>query len=245
MRVKICGLTDPEHVEAAAALGVEFIGLVFAERSRRRLTVEQAKRLVAALPSRAGPELTLRTGGGGLWFDRCADALDQLAERRRPLLVGVFADQPASLVNSIADAVGLDMIQLSGNERWETALQMRRPVIKTVRTEPDLGLAALRLRLETGMAHLVQLDAFVEGELGGTGRLASWELAAGLAEEMPVMLAGGLTPGNVGEAVATVRPWAVDVSSGVEREGTKDVGLIQQFVQAARGAAVGMGMYGR
>jgi phosphoribosylanthranilate isomerase len=245
VHIKLCGLTHPEHVETAATLGVEFIGLVFAERSRRRVTVEQAKRLVAVLPPRepAGPTLTL--GGGGLWFDRCADALDRLAEARRPLLVGVFADQPPSLVNSIAEAVGLDLVQLSGDEHWETALQMRRPVIKTVRTEPGMGVPAMRLRLETGMAHLLHLDAYVEGELGGTGRLASWELGAGLAEEMPVMLAGGLTPDNVLDAVTAVRPWAVDVSSGIEREGVKDVGLMQEFVQAARSAAVGMGMHGR
>jgi phosphoribosylanthranilate isomerase len=244
VRVKLCGLTQPEHIDTAATLGVEFIGLVFAQQSRRRVTVEQAKRLVAVLPPREPAAVTLPLGGGGLWFDRCADALDRLIEQRRPVLVGVFADQPPSLVNSIAEAVGLDVIQLSGNERWETALQMRRPVIKTVRARPGAGATALRLGVETGMAHLLHLDAFVEGELGGTGRTAPWDVAAAIAGEMPLMLAGGLTAENVGDAVAAVQPWAVDVSSGVERAGVKDPLLMQTFVQAAR-AAVGMGVYGR
>lgn len=244
MRVKICGLTDPSHVEATAALGMEFIGLVFAERSRRHITVEQAKRMLMPLPEREAPEPTLELGGGGLWFQRCAAALDGLIAGRRPLIVGVFADQPPALMNSIAEMVGLDLIQLSGNERWETCLQLRRPVIKTVRTEPGLAGAAVRQRIETGMAHLLHIDAYVEGELGGTGQPAAWDVAGELARELPVMLAGGLTPANVGEAVAVVRPWAVDVSSGVERDGVKDVGLIGDFVRAARAAAVGTGAHG-
>jgi len=244
MRIKICGLTDPSHVEATVALGVEFIGLVFAERSRRHVSVEQAKRLMAALPPREAPEPTLELQGSGLWFQRCADALDALVVQRRPLVVGIFADQPVALMNSIAEMVGLDLIQLSGNERWETCLQLRRPAIKTVRTEPGVASAALRQRIETGMAHLLHIDAYVEGELGGTGRPAAWDVAAGLAAELPVMLAGGLAPANVGKAIAAVRPWAVDVSSGVERDGAKDVRLIEEFVRAARAAAVGTGTHG-
>jgi phosphoribosylanthranilate isomerase len=245
MRVKICGVTRPEHVDAAAAAGAAFIGLVFAERSRRHLNVEEAKRLASVLPPRTEPVLrTISPHGGGLWFQRCAEVLDTLIERGRPLLAGVFADQPAAIVNSIADAVDLDLIQLSGNERWEMCLQMRRPVLKTVRTDPTLPAGVLRLQIESGMAHLIHLDSFVPGELGGTGRTAAWDVAESLATEFPLMLAGGLTPANVGEAVTVVRPWAVDVSSGVERDGVKDIGLIEEFVRAAEGAAAGMGSHG-
>ena len=239
-RVKICGVTAPEHVEAAAEAGAAFIGLVFAERSRRHVTVEQAKRLVSVLPRRQGPALTaLPLGGRGLWFTRCADAIDSLIVRRRPLVVGVFADQPASLINSIAEAVDLDLIQLSGTERWDACLQMKRPTIKTLRTPPGLTATDLRLQIEAGFAHLCHLDSFVPGELGGTGHIASWEIAADLADGLPLMLAGGLTPENVGEAIRTVHPWAVDVSTGVERDGVKDVELIREFVREAEWATMG------
>jgi len=244
MHVKICGLTHPEHIEAATAVGAEFIGLVFAERSRRHVTVQQAKRLVAVLPPRRSPAAaSLPLEGGGRWFVRCAEAVDALIGRGRPLVVGVFADQPPAIVNSIAEAVDLDLIQLSGNERLDACLQMRRPTLKTVRTVPGLTATALHRGIEPGMAHLIHLDAYVTGELGGTGVTAAWDVAAALSEEMPIMLAGGLTPENVAEAVATVRPWAVDVSSGVERGGVKDVALIGAFIEAARGAAVGMGTH--
>ncbi|MGH2583387.1 MAG: phosphoribosylanthranilate isomerase, partial [Dehalococcoidia bacterium] len=103
---------------------------------------------------------------------------------------------------------------------------------------------ALHRGIEPGMAHVIHLDAYVAGEMGGTGVTAAWDVASALSEEMPIMLAGGLTPVNVAEAVVTVRPWAVDVSSGVERDGVKDVVLIESFIQAARGAAVGTGTNG-
>lgn len=245
MRVKICGLTRPEHVEAAASAGASFIGFMFAERSRRHITVEDAKRLSAVLPPRDQPAVeSLYLEQPGLWFQRCANALDALIARRRPLTVGVFVNQPVALVNAIAEAADLDLIQLSGDERWETCLQLRRPVIKALRSANDCSCVQDLLRTaEAGTASLCLLDAEVPGEYGGTGQTADWEVAAQVAASMPLMLAGGLTPENVGAAIATVRPWAVDVSSGVERDGLKDVDLIQDFVRAARSAAVGMGTY--
>ena len=235
MRVKICGLTLPEHAAAAHHAGAEFIGLVFAERSRRRVTVEQARRIAAALPPRGAPpaeSLTLTTGG--LWFERCAAALDDLIGLGRPLVVGVFADQPVTLINSIAEAADLDLIQLSGDEPWEICLELRRPAIKTLRAGADADPAGLLASVETGTASLCLLDADVPGQLGGTGRAANWSVAAEVARTLPLMLAGGLTPGNVAEAVARVQPWAVDVSSGVERERVKDPDLIRQFVQEVK-----------
>jgi phosphoribosylanthranilate isomerase len=245
VHVKICGVTKPEHVEAASASGASIIGLMFAERSRRRVTVEEAKRLVAVLPRRTAPPESLRLVGDGLWFERCAAALEALIGERRPLLVGVFANQPATLVNSIAEAVGLDLVQLSGDEPWETCLRLRRPAIKALR--PVNGCAGARDLLraaEAGTASLCMLDADVSGEYGGTGQRADWAVAAEVARALPLMLAGGLTPENVGEATAAVRPWAVDVSSGVERDGVKDVALIEAFVQAAGRAASGVGSDG-
>ena len=234
--VKICGVTQPAHVEAACAAGADFLGLVFAEQSRRRLTVEQAKRLIAVLPPREEPPLValpLPPGHtGALWFDRCAAALESLLARRRPLLVGVFADQPASLVNSIAETLALDLIQLSGNEPWEDCLLLRRPVIKTERVAPQDDPGVITARAEAGTASLLHLDTAVAGHLGGTGATFDWEIGRAIAERLPVLLAGGLNPANVAEAVRTVRPWGVDVSSGVETNGVKDVNKIAAFIAA-------------
>jgi phosphoribosylanthranilate isomerase len=244
MHVKICGITRPEHVEAAAAAGAAFVGFMFAERSRRHITVEDAKRLSAVLPPRDEPALeSLRLEQPGLWFRRCADALDALFTRRRPLTVGVFANQPVALVNAVAEAADLDLIQLSGDERWETCLQLRRPTIKALRSGSGCSAQDLLRAAEAGTASLCLLDAEVPGEYGGTGQTADWQVAAQVAASLPLMLAGGLMPENVGTAIATVRPWAVDVSSGVERDGIKDVELIHDFVRAARSAAVGMGTH--
>ena len=242
--IKLCGLTLPEHAEAAAEAGAEFVGLVFAEQSRRRVTVEQARRIAAALPERREPPAqTLELIGAELWFGGCAAALDVLIGRGRPLVVGVFADQPVSLMNSIADAADLDLIQLGGNERWDTCLRLHRPAIKTLRAGAGARARDLLMMVEPGTASLCLLDADAPGQYGGTGTKADWQVATELAGSIPLMLAGGLTPENVAEAVATVRPWAVDVSSGIERDGVKDVALIRDFVAAARAAAVGTGSY--
>jgi phosphoribosylanthranilate isomerase len=245
MRVKICGLTRPEHVEAATTAGASFVGFMFAERSRRHITVEDAKRLASVLPPRGEPAIeSLRLDQPGLWFRRCADALDALIDRGRPLTVGVFANQPVALVNAVAEAADLDLIQLSGDERWEMCLQLRRPTIKALRPGNGCSCAQDLLRVaEAGTASLCMLDAEVPGEYGGTGQRADWEVATRVAASLPLMLAGGLTPENVGAAITTVRPWAVDVSSGVERDGVKDVDLIHDFVRAARSAAAGMGTH--
>lgn len=244
VRVKICGLTRPEHAEVTVELGVEFIGLVFAEQSRRRVTVEQARRIAEALPPRAQPVVeNLPLAGAQLWFRGCATALEGLIAGGRPLVAGVFADQPVSLMNSIAEAADLDIIQLGGNEPWETALRLHRPAIKTLRAVAGSRARDLLVSVEAGTASLCMLDAQVAGQLGGTGERADWDVAAELARSIPLMLAGGLAPGNVQEAIERVQPWAVDVSTGVERDGVKDGDLIREFVRAAR-AAVGTATHG-
>ena len=160
----------------------------------------------------------------------------------QPKLVGVFVNAEPREVNSIADEVGLDMAQLSGDEDVDYLSEIQRPVIKAVHvpSEPPAevawpgvrrGLAILR---EAGAVPL--LDTEVEGQAGGTGRPFDWEVARELAQDFDFMLAGGLTPENVAEAVARVRPWAVDVSSGVETDGVKDTAKIRAFIQAVRRA---------
>lgn len=236
--VKICGVTLPEHALAAMAGGAAMIGFMFAEKSRRRLTVEQARGILAALPARdetAVENLTLVEGG--TWYERCAVALTGLIERRGPLRVGVFANQPVSLMNSIAETLDLDLIQLSGDEPWESCLRLRRPAIKALRARFGDMAVDLQGTIEAGTAALLLLDAHVPGAFGGTGQRADWLVAAALAKAQPLLLAGGLDSANVAEAVARVRPWGVDVSSGVEQDGVKDVDLIREFLRAARGVA--------
>src|SRR3989304_853471 len=150
----------------------------------------------------------------------------------RPLLVGVFADQDADTINGIAEECGLDMVQLSGSEPWEMCSLLSRPVLKCLKVRQDQ--LAEDILAAVGEGALVLLDPYVEGAYGGVGVTLDWDVAAQVAARLPVVLAGGLTSDNVAEAVRTVRPWAVDVSSGVETEGVKDVAKIRAFIKAAK-----------
>jgi len=217
--IKICGLREPVYALAAAEAGADFIGLVFAE-SRRRVSVEEALAIVRALGE------PLSAAGGD------AEHIEALLRRKRPLVVGVFADADAETVNRTAEAVGLDLVQLSGDEPWDMCDKLSRPVLKAVKVKHDTSAGEIIAGLRPGAIPL--LDTHVEGALGGTGRPFDWSVAAEVARRFPIVLAGGLTPENVGEAVRRVRPWAVDVSSGVETDGAKDVVKMRAFVAAVR-----------
>jgi phosphoribosylanthranilate isomerase len=217
--VKICGLREPAHAIAAAEAGADFVGLVFAE-SRRRVTVEQARAIACAL----GEPLTAA--------GRDARQIEALLRRKRPLVVGVFAGADAETVNRTAEAAGLDLVQLSGDEPWDMCGKFSRPVLKAVKVKDGMSAEEVIADLRPGAVPL--LDTHAEGALGGTGMTFDWAVAAEVARRFPIVLAGGLTPENVGEAVRLVHPWAVDVSSGVETDGVKDVGKIRAFVAAVR-----------
>jgi phosphoribosylanthranilate isomerase len=219
--VKICGVTDPSHARAAAAFGADFVGMVFAP-SRRQVTLGQAKSIAAALGKEPGKRIA----------NADVATIEAALAGRRPLLVGVFADQDADTINAIAEEVALDLVQLSGSEPWELNEHISRPVLKCMKvrakeTAPEV------LRHYHGGAVLL-LDPFVEGTYGGTGQTLDWRVAGEVARETPTVLAGGLTPENVAEAVRTVHPWCVDVSSGVETEGEKDTDKIRAFILAAK-----------
>jgi phosphoribosylanthranilate isomerase len=221
---------------AAKDAGADFVGLMFAPTSRRRLSVEEARAIVASLAGRT-PEPPLLSLGAehdvASWFRHGAEALDRLLARRSPLTVGVFEDQSLDEVNTIADAVGLDLIQLSGDETWAECLLANRQVVKAVDvSEGDSGSDVLA-SVDAGTAIACLLDAS-----RGKGVELDRTVAAKVAGAMPVWLAGGLTPDNVSDAVEQVQPWAVDVSSGVETDGAKDPEKIRAFVQAAKGAVV-------
>jgi phosphoribosylanthranilate isomerase len=243
VRVKICGCRTPEQALTAAQAGADFIGLNFVPQSRRWVSAEEASDIVRALgaPLRdielTSPPSLFRAPGDDLraWYEHGAGALERLLERKRPLTVGVFANQDAEEINEIVDECGIDLVQLSGGEPWGHCLLVNRQVIKVLHLGAAEEPAAALGRVETGTALALLLDRQEAGAMGGTGKTLDWDLAAKLGASMPVWLAGGLTPENVLSAIETVRPWAVDVSSGVETDGVKDLAKIRAFVAAVKG----------
>ena len=215
-QVKICSVQEAEHILAAAEAGANFVGLNFVPGVRRRLPEDKAREMVRTYRDRYGSN--------------------------GPKLVGIFVDQPLDEVDRILQECDLDMAQLSGHESLEYAKQVSRPVIKVVHVpaeRPDeevvAGLRPLLADLESaGILPLLHPD--VGPALGGTSAAFDWEIARALAADQRFLVAGGLDPENVAQAVRQVQPWGVDVSSGVETAGIKDVEKIEAFVQGAKAA---------
>lgn len=155
--------------------------------------------------------------------------------RRLPTFVttvGVFVDPSRDEVLGALDACGIGVAQLHGDESPELCLSLPIPVLKAIRVAGASALAALASYDVQGFL----LDAPSPG-YGGSGRTFDWELAAEVARELPIVLAGGLGPDNVAEAIRVVRPWAIDVASGVERApGVKDPELMRLFIDRAKEA---------
>ena len=244
-RVKICGVRDADTAVAAAKAGADVIGIMFAQ-SRRRVTPQQCHEIVTAIQELRGTSEPARFEGpqrgevaGASWFGAWNEAIDDALERWRPLIAGVFADQQATGVNELAATAGLDLVQLSGAEDADYIAAMTPPVLKAVHVAPETSAEDVLEAAAPGGAAVIMLDTASAEARGGTGQTFDWTGAAEVAERLPIMLAGGLTPENVAEAVATVEPWAVDVSSGVETDGAKDVEKIRAFIRAAKGAGVG------
>ena len=243
--VKICGIRDPETALEAAKAGADFLGLVFAE-STRKVTPQQCHDVVEVLKEKRtqGRDATFDGPTRGdvsakSWFGVWADAIEQSAARWRPLIVGVFAGMEADDVNNIADAAGLDLVQLSGGEPPSTLARIHLPVIRGVHVHPQTTAFDVWDGAVPGESAALLLDTGSAHAKGGTGKAFDWDVAAEVARRTPFFLAGGLTPENVAEAVTQVRPWAVDVSSGVETNGAKDIEKIRAFIRAAKGVRVG------
>jgi phosphoribosylanthranilate isomerase len=153
----------------------------------------------------------------------------------KALTIAVVADLDAAELRRVASTTGVDRLQLHGDEPPDRVAALAPLAFKAVRIAAVAGVEGAS---EFG-GDPILLDAFVPGALGGTGRLLDWSLAARLSAVRPVLLAGGLRPENVAAAVTAVRPWGVDVASGVEvngKPGEKDWDAVQRFIEAARSA---------
>jgi len=149
--------------------------------------------------------------------------------------VGLFVNEETEQVNWTADYCGLDLVQLHGDETPEDCLEIKRRVIKAFRIQKIISIDPLEKYQDYQVSGYL-LDAWSPDAYGGTGRTFNWELAQAAKQYGPVILAGGLTPENVAEAIRVVNPYGVDVSSGVESDlGKKDAEKVREFIRAAKG----------
>lgn len=207
-RVKICGLSTPESVAAAVEGGAAYVGFVFFGKSPRNVGIQQARDLAVDVPPGVAK-------------------------------VALVVDADDAFLDDISARVPLDMFQLHGSETPERVAEVRArtglPVMKAIGIADADDLA--KIDLYAGVADQLLIDAKPPRNAdvpGGNGLSFDWRLIANRRWTLPWMLAGGLTPGNVGEALALTGARQVDVSSGVESApGVKDAGLIRAFIEAA------------
>lgn len=208
--VKICGLTNLDDALCAADAGADLLGFIFYPPSPRSVTVDAAAHIARAVrPSKV-------------------------------VLVGVFVNEAPAHILNVLDRTGLDAAQLSGREPVETLLALNGRGYKVVRGATWAGeraawASALDRHPPAPALPELLLEADHEHLYGGTGQRADEALAARLARERRILLAGGLTPDNVAAAITAVRPWGVDVASGTEAApGRKDHAKVRAFVAAAQ-----------
>jgi phosphoribosylanthranilate isomerase len=206
-RVKICGCRSVEDAVLAVDAGADAVGVILAEGTPRQASLERLHEIAAAIPALVA-------------------------------LVAVFVDPPASLVDEALECGAIP--QFHGDEPAEACEAFAAgPYLKAFHVRPDPApTAAAFARFARPFAHATWLfdTARADGRSGGTGRTFDWGLARELAGERPIVVSGGLTPANVGDCVRAVRPFAVDVASGVESNGAKDPLKVRAFVQAVRAA---------
>jgi len=204
VKIKICGITNPEDARVAVEAGADALGFVFHRSSPRSVDAEMVRWIVAQLPPFVLP-------------------------------VGVFVNEDVKKVRDLMDACGLALAQLHGEETVVYCETLGRPVLKTIRLRDRGSLLALAEFQGRARVRGFVLDAFSEKAYGGTGETVDGTLAAEAAKAAKVLLAGGLKPDNVAEAIRQVRPYGVDVSSGVEaRPGKKDPEKIRTFINAVK-----------
>lgn len=214
--VKICGITTLDDAFVAVDAGADLLGLNFYRKSPRFIEVDVAVRIAAELRAAFGP--------------KC------------PVLVGLFVNEAVGRISTTMESVGFKAVQLSGDESPELVRELRRTAYKAIRPRtPSEAASDAELFAPLGPDDLrlpsILVDAYHPGLYGGTGASTAAEVFSAAQAER-VMLAGGQTPDNVADRVALLRPWGVDVASGVEfdgKPGRKDPARMRAFVDSAKG----------
>ncbi|RMH22240.1 MAG: phosphoribosylanthranilate isomerase [Acidobacteria bacterium] len=201
-KVKICGVTTVEDALLAAALGADYLGLNFYPPSPRALDLDGAVEIARAVR----------------------------AVERPPALVGVFVDRPRAEIEAIDERVGLDLLQFHGDEPPPALRPFAGRAIKVLRVSRRLDAQAILAYRDAARLWGFLIDYHHPTLRGGSG--VSWDFASAgdLVVGKPLFIAGGLTPANVGAAIAAARPWGIDVCSGVEvSPGRKDAALLRRL----------------
>lgn len=215
MRVKICGLTNIEDARFAVQCGADMLGFIFYPTSPRSVTVEKAQSIINLLKVEFGNDT--------------------------PILVGVFVNDSAKVIQSTIDLTGLDLAQLSGNESPELMAQLQWKAYKSIHPQ-TLEEAAAQFEQYTTHAPVenyvpeIMVDTYHPSLHGGTGEMGDPEIIKQIcALSDRTMLAGGLTPENVAEMIWKYRPFGVDVASGTElSKGKKDSAKVKAFIANAK-----------
>lgn len=209
--IKICGLTNLDDALVATNAGADLLGFIFFAKSPRYVTPETVATIIPAVRA---TNLAIKT-------------------------VGVFVNTTAAQIAEIVAATGIDYVQLHGDETADWFIALPNRCYKALRPA-DANAAVAQAATFAPLSQIDgprwMIDAYEPTAYGGTGKRADWHVAAGLAQHHPgLLLAGGLTPDNVMQAIRTVQPWGVDVASGVEAEpGRKDHRKVREFVQVVK-----------
>ncbi|KXS17589.1 IGPS-domain-containing protein [Gonapodya prolifera JEL478] len=253
--VKICGVNSVEAALVAADSGADLIGLIFAPSARQVDTAKASEIATAVAKWRAERGLdnerqsrATSNGSAESYHEYLrsfsVDISRTVQSSRRPLLVGVFSNHSHDFINRAVVKVGLDLVQLHGSEPATLAGFLTVPAFKAEHVGPGESPESVSARLSGGSDGPLSgfvLDTLVGNTMsqqGGSGESFDWTVARSIADSgLPLVLAGGLNPKNVSEAIRVAKPWAVDVSSGVEvdgQKGVKDLDKIRAFVKAAK-----------
>ena len=215
-KVKICGLTNLADALYAAKMGADYLGFVFYPKSKRFVSVDEVRQISEVIRDLDDP----------------------------PLLVGVFVDESLARMAEIVASCQLDLAQMNGDEPPSYTSDTASPLFgRSYKALKPNSISVARLEAEWFISPVrennspsILIDSYHPTLPGGTGKVADWNIAGQLAAEFPgLMLAGGLNPANISSAIEKVRPYAVDVASGVESEpGKKDQALVSAFIKTSK-----------
>ena len=207
-KIKICGLKLKNDFEFVASLNVDYAGIIFVENVKRQISTTEAEKI--------------------------SDVVNKI--NNPPKLVGLFADQKLEYIKKIYHRYGLDYVQLCGSENEEFLNELDIPFIKQIKLKNDINFKQIFNQIEfvKSIGGLVSIDTYKEGHYGGSGKLINLSDAKKIINKYKVFLSGGLNSDNITNIIETIKPWAVDVSSGVELNNKKNICKIEKFVNNVR-----------